>query len=112
MIYKLELTFTLGQSDGCYSPMTASLVTVANKPNNCEYGCTTNPKYKNTIMPSFRNVYIESDVYFKTEPTNEEIKQFANCFKEYVGSHLKGMMEEFEKPIFYWDYTTRSNGEF
>lgn len=111
MVYKLELTFTLGQSDGCYSPMTASLVTVTSKPSDCVYGCATSPKYKNTIMPSFRNVYIESDVYFKTEPTNEDIEQFANCFKEYVGSHLKEMMEGFKKPILYWDYTTR-NEEF
>lgn len=112
MIYKLELTFLLGQNYGFYEPPMASLDTITSKPSDCEYGVITNSRFKTASSPNLKNVYIESNVYFKTKPSDEEIKKFANQFKDGVRTHLKKMMEEFEKSINYWDFTDIPSRKF
>lgn len=112
MIYKLELTFVLGQNFGIYEPTMASLINVKSKPSDCEYGVITNSRFKHASSTNLKNIYIESDVYFKTKPSDEEIKKFANEFKDGVSTHLKKMMGEFEKPINYWDFTDKPSRKF
>ena len=82
MIYKLELTFLLGQNYGFYEPPMASLDTITSKPSDCEYGVMTNSRFKTASSPNLKNVYIESNVYFKNKLSDEEKQYEYNYLEE------------------------------